>query len=188
MKRVIPSLAISALAAALSLPALAVVLPSAGPTRPAPSGEAPVIRLDTSKLDMAPRCIRACMTAVEAVTFASYVAPKAAIAGEFAFSVQAVGEQDGRIYLNSEKDYRDRNNLTIVVPRKFGEKLAGASDLNGMQKALIGHRIVARGLARRVQINFIGDDGQRTDKYYYQIHVPVSDPRDVALEGVRSAL
>jgi len=179
MQRFVLFLAVPAMAMMATVPTIAETLPQAGK----PSAPPIAVGEAIGAMSGLPRCQQGCMTPVEAVTYASYVAPKGGIAGEFAFEIQAVGEQNGRLYLNSEKDYRDRNNLTIAMPRLVGQWLAGKNDLAAIQKALVGHRIVVRGVAQRVQIDLIDQSGKRTDKYYYQIHVTVSDPHQIALDG-----
>jgi len=46
--------------------------------------------------------------------------------------------------------------------------------------ALVGRKIFVRGVARRVKIYFTVD-GHATDKYYYQTHVLVTTPVQVAV-------
>lgn len=179
MQRLVLFFAMAAITMVATGPTMAETLPRAVKPSLPPSAVGEAI----APMSRRPRCQQGCMTPVEAVTYASYVAPKGGIAGEFAFEIQAVGEQNGRLYLNSEKDYRDRNNLTIAMPRPVGQWLAGKSDLAAIQKALVRHRIVVRGIAHRVQIDLIDQSGQRTDKYYYQIHVTVSDPQQLALDS-----
>jgi len=91
--------------------------------------------------------------------------------------VQATGSEHGVLFLNSEKDYRDPRNITVELwpssiaelQQRFGEKLP---------EAMIGQRIRVAGYARRVTIWFYCQ-GMRTDKYYYQTHLPVADGQQV---------
>ncbi|WP_152998862.1 hypothetical protein [Sphingopyxis sp. H115] len=135
-------------------------------------------------LTPAPRpvtCADDCISPVEAVTYASYLAPKAAIAGTFRMEVKAVGEQRGFYYLNSETDYRDRNCLTIAMPARVMAELTGGEGLDAAEKALKGRVVVVRGVAERVKIGFFDEDGKATDKYYYQIQIRIGRPDQIAV-------
>ncbi|TCZ82037.1 hypothetical protein [Lysobacter sp. N42] len=94
------------------------------------------------------------------------------VAGVFALTVQASDRGEDRIWLNSERDYRDPRNLTIVVlepaARELGEQLGGDPVAR-----LRGRRIQVTGQARRTRIDFM-HDGRATGKYYYQTHVHVT--------------
>lgn len=138
----------------------------AGPVQPPPG--------------VTPHCADGCLNPVEAITFASYVAPKAGVAGDFAFEVKSVGEQNGRIFLNSEADYRDRNCLTIAMPLAVARMASGAQDLMDMQKAIQGRRVTVRGIAQRVRIEFLADD-KPTGKYYFQVQIAVASPRQIRI-------
>ncbi len=124
-------------------------------------------------------CARGCLTPVEAVTFADTVAPKAGIAGEFDLTIASVGERQGRYYLNSEEDYRERNCLSIVMTPDIAQTLVGKADLETLAVRMKGKRIAVQGIARRVRID-LTDRGQSTGSYYYQVHVVVTDARQIA--------
>ncbi|MCJ2185299.1 hypothetical protein [Novosphingobium beihaiensis] len=127
-----------------------------------------------------PSCKPGCLSPVEAVTYASYLGNKAGVAGTFDMPVVTVGEQHGTFYLNSEKDYRDRNCLTVAITPKALKALAGSTDLDVVRKKLRNHRLIVRGIARQVRIG-LTSDGKPTGKYYYQIHVRVSRGDQVRL-------
>ena len=100
--------------------------------------------------------------------------------GVFKMTVAAVGHQGGKVFLNSQSDYRDPRNLTIAMTEATAEEVerkAGLSDASG----LIGRKIYVRGSARTVRVNFIVD-GRPSGKYYYQTHVAVSDPVQIAVK------
>lgn len=102
----------------------------------------------------------------------------------FQMVVRASGRQDGILYLNSKRDYRDPRNLSIDInaatERSLAERLGGA-----VQPTLAGKTIVVRGTARKTRIDFINDDGRPSGKYYYQTHLVLKDARDltVSTEG-----
>lgn len=126
-------------------------------------------------------CSDNCITPTEAVTYASYLAPKAGLAGTFRLEVKAVGEQNGFYYLNSETDYRDRNCLTIAMPAAVMNRLTAGEGLGAAEKRFKGRTIFVRGVAQRVKIGIFDDAGKPTDKYYYQVHVRIGDAAQIAL-------
>ncbi len=117
---------------------------------------------------------------VQAVQLAADAAPDG-VPGTFAMRVQATGTQSGFIYLNSELDYRDQRNLTISVTADAARKLQDQLGASAMI-ALKGKDILVTGAATRVKIVFYAD-GKLTDKYYYQTHVRVSDPKQIRVAG-----
>lgn len=90
----------------------------------------------------------------------------------------APGEVSG--YLNSELDYRDQQNLTVVLTPSAARQLTkkiGADSL----AALKGRNILVTGSAVRTKIHFVVKE-QMTDKYYYQTHVNVDDAAQVVVQ------
>lgn len=126
-------------------------------------------------------CARQCLNAIEAVTFASYVDERAGIAGEFDMPVRAVGKRGNFYFLNSEVDYRDRNCLTIAIPARIVESMTKSTNLAAVEKYLVGRRVVTKGVARQVRINFTDPAGKPTGKYYYQVHVRVTDRNQLTI-------
>lgn len=126
-------------------------------------------------------CERDCLNPVEAVTYASYVGQKAGIAGDFEMPVRNVGKERGMYFLNSERDYRDRNCLTIAVPAAIAEKLAGSQDRDQVERFFTGRQIVVRGIARQVRIDFLDPARRPTGKFYYQVQIRVQQPDQVNL-------
>lgn len=116
---------------------------------------------------------------VQAVQLAAEAAP-GTVPGRFALRVQATGTQDGFTYLNSELDYRDQRNLTIAVAPSAARQLERQFGSHPLV-ALKGKRILVDGAAARTKIVFF-DDGKPTDKYYYQTHVRVTDPRQITVQ------
>jgi hypothetical protein len=114
----------------------------------------------------------------EAIVLAADAAPNG-ISGTFILVVRATGREGGRVYLNSELDYRDQRCLTINVnpaaAQMLEERFGSAPDVY-----FRGKSIRVRGTARRVQIHFIAA-GRPTGKYYYQTHVDVSSADQIEL-------
>lgn len=159
---------------------LILLLLAANPVAETPAP--PVVRVPTRIVT----CSDDCISPVEAVTYASYLAPKAGIAGTFRMEVKAVGEQKGIYYLNSETDYRDRNCLTIAIPAAVMAELAGGQDLAAAEKRFKGRTVTVRGVAQRVKISFFDEGGKPTDKYYYQVQVRIGQTAQIALRGARA--
>ena len=109
------------------------------------------------------------------------------VATWFHFAVNGVGTEGTRVFLNSEKDYRDPICLTIVLDEEQTQQLLAKL---GVQKIddLIGQHIAALGIARRVRVNFYAN-GRKTDKYYYQTHAFfVGEPQVRILSSQESVL
>jgi hypothetical protein len=129
-------------------------------------------------------CTEECISPIEAVTYASYLAPKAGIAGTFKMEVKAVDEQNGFYYLNSEADYRDRNCLTIAMPATVMKRLTyGEEGLAAVEKRFKGRTITVRGVAERVKIGFFEAGGKPTDKYYYQVQIRIGQASQLWVQG-----
>ena len=101
-------------------------------------------------------------------------------------TVKATDSEHGKVFLNSETDYRDQRNVTVVISaeaaraleEKFGEAI---------EAACINKSILVRGAARRVTIHFTAN-GVRSDKYYYQTHIDVINANQIMVarsSGVR---
>lgn len=162
--------------------AAVVAVMTTGASEPAPPAIAVPISTPVIRFSQPPPCYNGCLNPVEAVTYASYLAPRAGVAADFEMTVRAIGEQDGRFYFNSERDYRDRNCLTIAVPQTVAQAVVGAGQLDLLRQRYIGQRIVVRGIAQRVRIEVIDDKGEATGKYYFQIHVRVGSPQQMLVK------
>ncbi|MGN6739196.1 hypothetical protein [Dyella sp.] len=113
----------------------------------------------------------------QAVPLAAVAAPRG-VSGVFALTVQATARPVPR-YLNSERDYRDQRDLTVVVLTAATEALA--ERLHGEpEHVLRGRRIRVAGWAKRMRIDFLAD-GRPSGKYYYQTHVLVTDATRIQL-------
>lgn len=94
--------------------------------------------------------------------------------------VNAVGKQNGVTYLNSELDYRDQRNISVVIAPAVLEKVEALFG-GALDQAAAGKHIVVNGPTQRVTIWFFDKAGKKTDKYYYQTHIVVSDPSQIRL-------
>ena len=103
------------------------------------------------------------------------------VGGVFEMVVRATGRQRGFLYLNSEADYRDPRNLSIVVAP--GPEAALAERLGRPVEAAVLRRVIAvRGVARKTRIDFTSN-GRPTGKYYYQTHLRLRSARDLTVAG-----
>lgn len=118
------------------------------------------------------------IASAQAVQMAAAAAP-AGVSGVFAVQVQATDTSNGITYLNSEMDYRDQRNLSIAIEPLAARQLEAQLG-SPPAVALKGKRLLVNGVASRVTIAFIVD-GKATDKYYYQTHVTVTDPKQIQI-------
>lgn len=119
------------------------------------------------------------MPAADAVPLAA-AAPRTGVNGPFKMTVQATGEQNGIIYLNSELDYRDQRNVSLDLPPQVAKELA--AELGGdPREKLLGKSLRVAGVAQRVKIHFMHDN-KPTDKYYYQTHIRVVDAKQIQVQ------
>lgn len=118
------------------------------------------------------------MTASQAVMVAADAAPSG-VTGTFALIVRRAEMVGPRLFLNSQADYRDQRNLSIAIQPGA---LAGLKQKLGGDPISIlkGKDIRVTGVARRTRIDFT-EDGKPTGKYYYQTHVAVTDPAQIAV-------
>lgn len=95
------------------------------------------------------------------------------LSGVFRLQVKGAGWQQGTFYLNSEADYRDQRCLTIALSPSVARELQTRFGTD-LATAFVGKTIEVSGTAQRVTVWFM-NNGVRTEKYYYQTHVPVRD-------------
>ena len=161
----------------LFLAPLVVALAACAPTPQATVGHAgaPPLIVD------GPRAMAAEMSARDAILAAADAAPRA-VPGRFILPVRASGMDNGRLYLNSEYDYRDQRNVSVSIsPRAIVQlqRLYGTDP----GAALRGRTLRIEGAARRVRIDFTGN-GRPTGKYYYQTHIDVLDAAQITVVPV----
>ena len=113
---------------------------------------------------------------VQAVVAAAEAAPNL-VSGVFEMNIKGTGRLGGFIYLNSETDYRDQRCLTLAIHPSaipgFVQKYG--TDPDSYLKNKMVH---VSGEARRVKIWF-NSNGKRTESYYYQTHVLVTNESQI---------
>lgn len=118
------------------------------------------------------------MSPRDAIVAAADAAP-GEVRGVFLLQVVEANRDQGRVFLNSELDYRDQRNLTIVIGPAAARALLQRHG-SAPEAYFKGHAILVNGSARRVRIDFLAN-GRPTGKYYYQTHVQVTDPRQISV-------
>jgi hypothetical protein len=119
----------------------------------------------------------------EAVMKAADAAP-GFVTAVFDFTVRRAEQVGTDFFLNSEEDYRDPRNVSVVLDPEVQRQLRNSygNDLSGY---FLGHHLLALGAVRRVQIDFIDDRGKSSGKYYYQTHIRVASPRQLERTDAR---
>ncbi|MDR3526860.1 MAG: hypothetical protein P4L57_06235 [Rhizomicrobium sp.] len=112
------------------------------------------------------------ITPSQAIEKAAAVAPQG-ITGTFDVVVRATGDQGGDVFLNSQNDYRDPRNVSVVISPFVGAALMKRFG-QSPQSYFVGKHILVTGEAKRVTIWFYSN-GVRTNKYYYQTHIILAD-------------
>lgn len=111
------------------------------------------------------------LTAWDAIVMSEQAAP-AVVPGLFSLQIKNAKRLGNMVYLNTEYDYRDRRNVTVALtPSALTEFAANYPDQQP-ELYFIGRTIVVNGAASRQTIWFYSD-GKKTDKYYFQTHIPV---------------
>ncbi len=101
------------------------------------------------------------------------------VAGEYTFYIKAAGSVNGRVYLNTELDYRDQRNVTVALSRGMARHF----DLKFKQPSehyFIDKTIKVTGEAFRVKIA-IPCNGEKTEMYYYQTHIRVTEKEQIEI-------
>jgi hypothetical protein len=103
--------------------------------------------------------------------------------GIFELAVQAAGRADGNIYLNSQLDYRDPRNLSVVINPAVAAELTARFGAEP-DTFLLRKTIAVRGTARKTKI-VLAAGGRPTGKYYFQTHLHLRSSRDLTVSGER---
>lgn len=115
----------------------------------------------------------------QVISMAAEAAPQP-VSTTVELQVRAVGNQHDITYLNSESDYRDQRNVSIAISPEARIKIETIFG-GELSRAAIGKHILVKGVAKRVTIWFFDNNGRRSDKYYYQTQIFVSDPAQILI-------
>lgn len=121
---------------------------------------------------------------MDIIAAAAAAAPEGVV-GEYQLSIQAAGTDGRAVYLNTELDYRDQRNITIAMSPAVAAALAGV-DAASAQQYFVGKKLLVKGLARRMKIDFMSQ-GKPTGLYYYQTHIRVKNPEQITLLSDKAA-
>jgi len=121
---------------------------------------------------------------MDIIAAAAAAAPEGVV-GEYQLSIQAAGTDGRAVYLNTELDYRDQRNITIAMSPAVAAALAG-TDAASAQQYFVGKKLLAKGRARRMKIDFMSQ-GKPTGLYYYQTHIRVKNPEQIKLLSDKAA-
>ena len=102
----------------------------------------------------------------------------AALRAVFDLKVRRAEQVGPRFFLNSEQDYRDPRNISVVLAEPVVAELRRRHGDN-LGRYFLGSRMLVVGGARTVRIALTDSYGQQTDKYYFQTHVPVASVRQL---------
>ena len=117
------------------------------------------------------------MDAVAAIAAAA--ASEDGVSGAFRLLVRSTGEEPDTLWLCSEADYRDPRCLSIAVRGRARDSLLAQYGAR-FGDAFTGRTVVVHGVARKQRIDFISG-GRPTGHYYFQTHVDVDDPAQLAM-------
>ncbi|TDR23593.1 hypothetical protein [Marinicella litoralis] len=106
------------------------------------------------------------------------MAPKG-LKGEFLLTIKNSGKQSSRIFLNTQEDYRDRRNITVTVLPSFQQAFKAKFNVD-IRSYYEDKTIRVKGEAKRMKVWFYAQ-GKRTQKYYYQTHIVVSDLNQITV-------
>jgi hypothetical protein len=94
------------------------------------------------------------------------------VRGSFKIPIKATGSQQGVVYLNSNLDYRESTNLTIVL--NPSTVIALTKMYHSSPDVYLKNKMLdVTGKVERVRI-YKYENGKRTKKYYYQTHIRVT--------------
>ena len=110
---------------------------------------------------------------------AAAAASESGVTGTFRLVVRSTGEETDTLWLCSEADYRDPRCLSVAIR---GEARRALLAQHGAQ--LGAHfrerTVIVDGTARKQRIDFVSG-GKPTGHYYFQTHVDVDDPAQLAM-------
>lgn len=111
------------------------------------------------------------LTAWDAIVLSEQAAPSP-VPGVFSLQIRNADRAGNMVYLNTESDYRDRRNVTVVLTPKVLKEFAEQYPDQQPEQYFLGRSIVVNGAASRQTIWFTSN-GKQTEKYYFQTHIPV---------------
>lgn len=117
-------------------------------------------------------------TPMQAIQY-SEASPEKGYEGVFEFEVQNAAMVRGRLILNSERDYRDRRNVSVKFHPELLVLMQSQHGLD-LESYFKGKTITVKGTANRAVIKAKDSDGKILFPYY-QTHINVSDLAQLVL-------
>lgn len=111
------------------------------------------------------------LTAWDAIVMSEQSAP-AVVPGIFSLQIKNAARIGDTVYLNTEYDYRDRRNVSVVLTPRLLKEFAESYPDHQPEQYFLGRSIVVNGAASRQTIWFFSQ-GIQTEKYYFQTHIPI---------------
>ncbi|KFZ38018.1 hypothetical protein HR45_05765 [Shewanella mangrovi] len=119
---------------------------------------------------------------MDVIAAAAAAAPQG-VPGNYTFFVKAIGHSHPFFYLNTEEDYRDQRDITIVLPEPLLIQM-GFKNTPAVEQYFLHKRIKVSGVAKREKIVF-SHDGKPSSKYYYQTHILIEQPEQLSVEDIQ---
>ena len=118
------------------------------------------------------------LTARDAIELSEEAAPEG-VSGIYSLLIKQHGKQGNTLYLNTQNDYRDRRNVSVVIPKHVQEQFI---ELHGepIEQTVLNKSIMVYGKAHREKIWFF-NQGKRSEKYYFQTHISINYATQIKL-------
>ncbi|MEP7210450.1 MAG: hypothetical protein ABI740_06405 [Alphaproteobacteria bacterium] len=104
--------------------------------------------------------------------------------GVFEFQVGSVGEtsRKGRpVFLNSEADYHNPKNLSVMIQPAVVKEVEAAAG-GSLDKTLANKRIKVTGVAKQVKVAVYGEDHEKTGTTVTQTRITVTNASQIAMK------
>ena len=115
---------------------------------------------------------------MKAIELAAIAAPDSH-SGVFEMTVKAGNLRERMLFLNSELDYRDQRNLTLVLRPAVIKQLTEKYGKDPLEY-LLNKRVVVEGEAKRMKI-WMFYKNKKLTKYYYQTHIFVNSADQISI-------
>lgn len=121
---------------------------------------------------------------MEIIRSAAESAPKG-VKGEYVLSIKATGKQGPVVYLNTELDYRDQRNVTVALHPNLIPQLKAQFGVTP-EEFFTGKKVLVKGNAQRVRIDFLNSERKPSGKYYFQTHIRISNMSQIEVVNERA--
>jgi hypothetical protein len=118
------------------------------------------------------------LSPMQAIEYSAASAPES-YEGVFEMTVKAGNLRERLVFLNSEVDYRDQRNLTVVLRPMALEELTKKYGKDPLEH-LLNKKIMVKGEAKRMKI-WMFYKNKKINKYYYQTHVFVNSADQISV-------